>query len=363
MHPRVDSLPQPDPDYRVFLAAVARNNNAGRVPLIELAVDPEMVAALLDTPRPGQANDADQRQVIAGDAVQLLHRLGYDVIKTSAVIPFDVSRLTAADTAGLGRGTRQWQNESSGAIGSMDDLERYAWPEPADVDYGPVEAALAALPDGMAGIGFCGGVLEFGMDLIGMERFMYATYDQPDLIAAVLDRVGRTVEGVFENYCRMDRICALWLGDDLGSKNGLLVSPALLEAHVFPWYARYAELAHRHGRPFLLHSCGKTGAVMPTLIEQAGIDAKHSFEDAIEPVERFVDAWGDRVAALGGVDVHLLADGDEDAVVSRTRQILEHAAPRGGYACGSGNSIANYVKPGNYLAMIETVARFNAGRQ
>ncbi len=49
----------------------------------------------------------------------------------------------------------------------------------------------------------------------------------------------------------------------------------------------------------------------------------------------------------------------EEDVARRTLQILDACAPRGGYAAGSGNTIANYVPIGNYLAMLEAVHRFN----
>jgi uroporphyrinogen decarboxylase len=359
MHPRVESLPRPKPDYREFLATV-RRQDAKRVPLIELAVDPEMVAELAEEPLGQVPASPETQQHLTRHAVRLHHRLGYDVVKVAATIPFGIKRLHADDTAELSRGTRQWQDErGGGVILNLAQCERFAWPGSSDVDYGPVETALQILPEGMAGIGFCGGVLEFAMDLIGLERFMYAVYDQADLIAAVTERVGRTLQAVFEVYCQMESVCGLWLGDDLGSKNGLLISPDVLTAHVFPWYKRYADMAHRHGRPFLLHSCGNIAAVMPTLVEQVGIDAKHSFEDAIQPVELFADEWAARVAVLGGIDVNLLSTGSEESVAARTRQVLECAAPAGGYACGSGNSITNYVRPGNYLTMIETVAAFN----
>jgi|GEM_PF-6716568 len=42
---------------------------------------------------------------------------------------------------------------------------------------------------------------------------------------------------------------------------------------------------HRHGKPFILHCCGQVDAIMEDLIETVGIDAKHSFQDNIEPVE------------------------------------------------------------------------------
>lgn len=353
MHPRVERLPEPAPDFRRF-QHVVRRERPDRVPLIELAVHPQVVDALLDEP----AAAADARSAVQRN-VRLHHRLGYDVVKVSAPIPWDVRRLSGQDPSALSSKARSWQDQHHGPIGSRDDFERFNWPTPDDVDFGPVETATDALPDGMALIGFSGGVLEFAMDLIGMERFMYATYDAPELIKGVVDRVGQTVLQVFETYCQMESVCAIWLGDDLGSKNGLLVSPELLATHVLPWYRRFAELAHAHDRPFLLHSCGQVEAIMPALIAEVGIDAKHSFEDAIQPVERFIDKWSARIATLGGVDVHLLATGDEAAIRARTRQILEHAAPHGGYALGSGNSIPNYVPPENYLTMIETAAEFN----
>jgi uroporphyrinogen decarboxylase len=357
MHPRVDRLPRPDPDYRDLLAAI-RRQRPRRVPLIELAVDHEVVTALLDEPAATTSCDADLRRVLTRRMVRLLHRMGYDAVKVSAAIPFGDTKLVAKDSAELSRGRRLWQDEHGGVIADAAACAAFPWPTLGDIDFGPVAAAVEALPDGMAILGFAGGVLEFAVELVGLERFMYAMYDQPELLAAVIDRVGRTVLMVFEAYCRIEQVRALWLGDDLGSKNGLLVSPAFLREHVFPWYARYAALAHENGRPFVLHSCGRVESVMDDIVA-AGVDAKHSFEDAIQPVEHFADTWGSQVGVLGGIDVNLLATGDEAAVAARVRQVLERCAPRGGYACGSGNSITNYVPPANYLAMVEAVHAFN----
>ena len=50
-----------------------------------------------------------------------------------------------------------------------------------------------------------------------------------------------------------------------------------------------------------------------------------------------------------------------DEVRAATRRILEACMPGGGYALGSGNSVANYVKLENYLAMLDegrTVGRY-----
>jgi uroporphyrinogen decarboxylase len=357
MHPRVEALAPPDPDYRRFLNTLARRNH-DRVPALELAVDPRVVAELLhdDARAAAQPGSADA----ARDAVRLLHRLGYDVVKVSARIPFELSLLRGRDASRLSDSERDWQNAHTGCIGDLADAERYAWPRVADIDFSPLEVAARALPEGMRLVGFCGGVLEYATYLVGLERFMLALYDAPQLARAVVDRVGAVLLAAFEQYAQMDAVVALWLGDDLGSKGGLLVSPDFLVQHIFPWYTRFAELAHAHGKPFILHSCGRVDAVMPALVHDVGIDAKHSFEDTIVPVEAFAADWADHIAVLGGVDVNLLTQGSELAIANRVQAILTALAPSGAYACGSGNSIPSYVPAQNYLAMLEELARFNA---
>jgi len=227
MHPRVEQLPKPEPDYHRFLQ-VLRRERPDHIPLIELAVHPDVVNVLLDEP---VAVTGDLRVAVQRN-VRLHHRLGYDVVKVSAPIPFDVQRLTTNDTSTHGNDTRNWQDQHDGPIGCMDDLERFPWPTQNDVDFSTLEAATEVLPDGMSLIGFAGGVLEFSMDLIGMERFMLATHRDPRLVAAVIERVGQIIYNVFEVYCQMESVRAVWLGYDLGHKHGPLVSPKLLETLV-----------------------------------------------------------------------------------------------------------------------------------
>jgi uroporphyrinogen decarboxylase len=174
-----------------------------------------------------------------------------------------------------------------------------------------------------------------------------------------MDRIGQIIYDAFETFCGMDAIFAIWLGDDMGFKTATLISPDHLREFILPWHRKYAELAHQTGRLFLLHSCGHVEAIMPDLIEDVGIDAKHSFEDVIVPVDEFSRRWGDRVAVLGGIDVDLLSRGSTEQVRERTRQVIEACAGHGGYGCGSGNSVTNYVSPANYLAMVETLHENN----
>ena len=108
----------------------------------------------------------------------------------------------------------------------------------------------------------------------------------------------------------------------------------------------------------MLHSCGNLSAIMEDLIVGVGIDAKHSFEDVIESVVEDKALYGDRIALMGGIDVDFLCRADEGAVRARVRKTLDACMPGGGYCLGTGNSVANYIPLGNYLAMLDEGRRF-----
>ena len=94
------------------------------------------------------------------------------------------------------------------------------------------------------------------------------------------------------------------------------------------------------------------------LVEDIGIDAKQSFEDSILPITSFMDTYGDRIAGLGGVDMDKLCRLDEPALRAYCRSILDHCMPKGRYAYGTGNTVANYVPIDNYLIMMDEGYRY-----
>jgi uroporphyrinogen decarboxylase len=205
-----------------------------------------------------------------------------------------------------------------------------------------------------------GGVFENAMYLMGLQPFSYALRDQPDLVEALCQRVGELTTAVAERLATFDNVGMLFVSDDMGFYSGTLVSPNVLRRYVLPYHKKMAEVAHRAGKLFVFHSCGNMYRLIDDLIDDVGIDAKHSFEDKILPVEEVYRRWGDRIAILGGVDMDVLARGTEEQVRARTRQVLEVCGAKGtGYALGTGNSAANYIPVQNYLAMLDEGRRWN----
>lgn len=350
------------PDYTRLLKAIRREGDPDYVPMLELYADPEIIAAVLEEPVPSlddQDDDPAARIKGVDQRMRFWHKLGYDAFWEGPSLLFPgVLQLSADDTAGAGRDQRRWVDESSGPITSWEDFERYPWPHPEGFDFSTMEYAAKHMPEGMAMIGRGGGILETAMFLMGYETLALALYDQPDLVAAVFERTGEILLSVARSVVQVEGVIALWTGDDMGYKTGPMIAPKHLRQYVIPFHRQMAETTHQQGMPYLLHSCGKLDTIMDDLIE-AGIDARHSFEDVIEPVESFCGRFNSRIAVIGGVDVDLLARGTPEEVRARTRQILETCASSGAYILGSGNSIVNYMPVQNFLAMVDEGSRFN----
>jgi uroporphyrinogen decarboxylase len=355
---------KPQPDYHRLLKALRRQGDPRRVPFLELFADPEIIAAIAGGPvlyKQAQLSDRRVQEAAVDQRVRFWHQLGYDALWTGASLQLpDTFQLQTSDTAELSRGERTWVDENSGRITSWQDFETYPWPKAEEADFYPLEFTARILPEGMAIIGLIWGILEPLCWLMGYRSLALALYDQPDLVQAMVDRIAEIYIPVARSIVQMDRVVALWMGDDMGFRTGTMISPAHLRQYIFPYQKEIASIAHEHGKLFLLHSCGNLEAVMEDLIEEVGIDARHSFEDAIQPVERFVDSYGKRIAVIGGVDMDLLARGSQEQVRTRTRQILEACAPSGAYILGSGNSIANYIQPQNFIAMLDEGWRYNS---
>lgn len=352
------------PDWEGLLRCIRREGTPQRVHHIELFLDPEVKDAVctrfgleagLDRADPF----FDLRREIA-----IQRFLGYDYVRCG-LDRFDIAlRQTAVeDTAGLRRPAgRLYVDEHRGPITSWAEFEAFPWPDPARASARSLEWCQAHLPDDMCVIA-SGGFAHFAEYitwLMGYETLCYALHDQRDLVAAISQRLLEIYRVVVERLLAFDRVKIIWGSDDMGFKTGTLISPQDLREFVLPGHKLMAELAHAAGRPYLLHSCGKLDRIMPDLIDDVRIDARHSFEDVIEPVIEAKRRYGDRIALLGGIDLDFLCRADEAAIRRRVRETLDICHPGGGYCLGTGNSVANYVPLDHYLAMLDEGRRYGS---
>ncbi len=351
-------LKQPKPDVKEFVDIILGRTRSSRTPLVEYIVDDAVrrpvVTELLGRAWVDHGPDREIQSTYWENFIAFWHRLGYDFVRFEQGLGFQVGSLAVGDTAPGVDKMRHWADEHRGGIMTWEDFERYPWPRIEEVDFFPMEYMNAHLPEGM-GLITChgGGVFEHVSRLMSLEGICIAVYENPELVRAVADKVGELLFSYYRHLVGFENVVALFQGDDMGFRTQTLLGPDDLRKYCLPWHKRFARLAHDHGLPYFLHSCGNIEAIMEDLITNVNIDAKHSFEDAIMPVEAFQERYGDRIGVLGGVDINRLTQDAPGEVRRHTRFLVETCGARGRYAIGSGNSIPSYIPVENYLAMID----------
>ena len=346
-------LKKPKPDAKYFLDVLLKRREPAYVPLFEYIVNEPVMKRLVEEVLGRKwvpfGPDRESQMRYLDNYIEVFYRLGFDQIR------FEYGVVFPQKFARIGEDGRSWVNDHTGAISSWEDFENYPWPSGKDVDLFPYEYLSKNLQEGMGLIASsCGGVFEAVKNsLLGFEKLAYMLYDDPKLVEAVFERAGQAIYEFYQQIVGLPRLIGFCQGDDMGFKTQTLISPDALRKYVLPWHKKFAELAHKHGLVYFLHSCGNIEAVMEDLIEDVKIDGKHSFEDAIMPVWEFKKKYGDKIAVLGGVDMDKLARLPEKELRAYVRYILEECSPRGGFAIGSGNSIPDYVSMENYLIMLD----------
>jgi len=242
-------------------------------------------------------------------------------------------------------------NEGS-VIHDWDSFEAYNWQNPRDQYEGRLERLEKHLPDGMKFIVFGpGGVLENTIRLTGFDNLCYMTVDDPELVKAVVDGVGQRLYDYYAQFAELDCVGALISNDDWGFNTQTMLSSDDLRKYIFPWHKKFAEIAHNAGKPIMLHSCGNLEFVYDDIINDMKFDAKHSYEDKIQPVEEAYDALKGKIAVLGGIDVDFVCRAPIDDVYERSLNMVKKTNCEG-YALGTGNSVPYYVPDEAYFAMI-----------
>lgn len=238
------------------------------------------------------------------------------------------------------------------AIADWAGFEEYEWVEPDERIPEFIGSLAKAMPEGMKlFVWGPGGVLENVTGILGFSNLMTKLYDDPALVRAVADGVGSRLLKYYELALQVPEVGVIMCNDDWGFKTQTMMSPKHMREYIFPWHRKAVEAAHNAGRPAVLHSCGEHRAVMGDIVSDMKYDGKHSYEDAIQPMEEAWDMFGDSICVMGGMDMGFLCRAAPEEVYSRARSMLLKTRERGRYMLGTGNSLARYLPLPQYTAM------------
>jgi len=349
---------------RRVLAALNRQE-ADRVPL-NYASNPEVDRRL-----------AAHFGLAADDREGLLRALGVDIRGIEA--PYVGPTLhrddgdVRADNWGI---RRRWIDHGTGGYwdycdwplthAGVDEIDAWPMPDPDDFDYDAIPQACRRHRDfciaaGGAGTGDI--INHTGMLRTMAQTLMDLLTDDPACLRLIdrrleiqLEVTRRTLEAA------AGRVDVLWIGEDLGTQIGPMISPELFRRHIRPRHQRFVDLARRHDALVMIHSCGSSSWAFDDFVEM-GIAAV----DTLQPEARDMAPaylkrrWGGRLAFHGCISTAgPLAGGSVDDVVANVRETLAVMGPGGGYVLAPTHQIQSNTPTPNVVAMYGAARAYGA---
>jgi len=244
---------------------------------------------------------------------------------------------------------------------ALAQVNAYAWPDPEWMDVSHLRAEALAWGGRYAILG--GDWSPFwhdAIDLMGMEGLYLTMYDAPQAVDALMrhmvDYYAEVSRRIFD--AAAGAIDIFFIGNDLGSQTGPLLSPALFERFILPHLKRLIDLGHGCGLKVMMHCCGGFAPLIPALI-QARLDGLHAVQPSCAGMDlrRLKREFGHEILFNGAIDSHhVLIKGTPDLVRQETRKVLDIMKPGGGYVAGaSHDSILEETPVQNVLAMFDTI--------
>ena len=189
---------------------------------------------------------------------------------------------------------------------SWDDLCNYQFPVAGD------NGRFAHIPDFIQRNSdkyLMGGIGISGFSLVTMIRgfadAMEDLYVERENIEYLLDRVQGFEMDIIHGYSQYD-LDAISFGDDWGSQNSLLISPALWREFYKPRLKKQFDLIHSLGMDVYFHSCGNVYDIIPDLIE-IGADILNFNQPDLFGVEKLGNDFGGKVCFNCPVDHQTVA--------------------------------------------------------
>ncbi len=261
---------------------------------------------------------------------------------------------------GLGEYEEAVVNPLAAARG-VDDVERFPWPDAEDWDYSRLRAECEQWSDYPILAGSSEPFYLYSR-LRGMERALADLIEEPQIAEAILEHIFELDLSVFRRVLDRvaDRIELVYIAEDLGTQESLLMSPRLFRKFLKPRMRRLADLAHGYGVKVMHHDDGAIRPLIPDLIE-AGIDILNPVQWRCRGMEREILArdFGQSLIFHGGVDnQQTLPFGTPEDVRKQVAENIRIFRDARGYIVGPCHNIQANTPTENIVALYEAVREF-----
>lgn len=245
-------------------------------------------------------------------------------------------------------------------IKSMDDWLKYKRerydpnaPErlPADIDAVAAELNASENPVGLEVFPF---FFRMGFYLLGMERFMTAFYDAPELIHDMFSFWSEFVLTVIRPLLSRVKVDFVSFGEDLAYNGGPHISPRVYEEFWLPYQDPLIRELRGTGAPVIcMYSAGDLTPLLPLLMDH-GFNCTWPIErsSGMDPIALRIK-YGPGLSLAGGVPKEALIAGPE--AIDRELKRLLPLARQGGYLPALDDMVPPEVPLDHYRYYVEAL--------
>jgi len=211
-------------------------------------------------------------------------------------------------------------------------LETYDWPDVdrADLYEEAAEQVKAHHAEGFYVTGGMGMAFDIARYMRRMEVFLADCASDGERVRVLLDRIAELLERQVHRYADIG-VDGISSGEDWGTQDRLLMSPAMFRDLFKPVYARVVGTAKSRGLSFRLHSCGYVRDAIPDWIE-TGVDILQFDQPELHDIDHLATHFGGRVHFESPVDIQTtLQTRNHARIATAAREYIDKlATPYGG---------------------------------
>jgi uroporphyrinogen decarboxylase len=245
---------------------------------------------------------------------------------------------------------------------TLDDIEKYPWPDPNDeerfkglkeqaiflrksTDY----ALIGMFPRPFVSLSqFLRGYSDWFMDLIINREFIEALMERILEICLgigkkLLEKVGEYIDIVFVH-------------DDLATQESLMMSPQIYREVIKPRHKKIFDLIKEMTQAKVIYHCD--GAIYPIIQDfiEIGVDVLNPVQVSAKGIDTNLlkREFGDRISFWGGIDTsYVLPKGTPEEVKNEVHKRINDLRKGGGFVLAPVHNILDEVPPENIVTMYQ----------
>jgi len=199
-------------------------------------------------------------------------------------------------------------------------------------------------------------IFECAWALRGYENLLMDLALRPDIGNFILDIPYNYHLAVAKRLVEMG-VDMIWIGDDMGSQNSMLISPAYWRKYFKPRMSNFINEIKKINPQLKVayHSDGYIYPIIPELIE-IGVDVLNPIQPGCMDPAQLKKEFGDRLCFWGSIDIQqTLPFGTPTQVRNEVLERLNTLGKDGGLIIGPTHNVQLDTPLNNFWAMVETI--------